>query len=114
MPAISAHHSRKPTLSIDSFVVSGLELDKTETDSEGIVNTAHGFGAEGSEEFDETAFVNGADLVEKRGGLGFETSFGRSDKHVGGVGRILELRGEGGHDGDGAVAVGGVVLQDQS
>src|SRR5712671_6065464 len=106
---------RNPSFAIEKDCsATCLNFDERETDLKRVVDTFHGGGLEGADSLLEPFAIYGSNLVEDNGRAKRKSALRLLDNYVRWVGRGIESRTDRRHDGDRAIAVADVVLNDQS
>src|ERR1022692_2001233 len=93
---------------------SGSEFKQSQADFDGLVHPLHALSGQPPQPFLQAQPVHRPDLVDNDGRTSGQTAVRGFDHDLPGKRRIRELGTDGGHDGDRAVLVGDVVLDDNS
>lgn len=88
-------------------------IAEAETDGQRAVHGAHRARVQTAHALAQTGFVDGADLLEQDDAVAVEPHAAPLQGNVGGQLRLAGLAGDGRRDDRGAMAVAGVVLDDQ-
>ena len=107
-----AHLAVRRLVELVDGTLKSLKLSQPETDSESVVDQRRGLGIDGTKVSDELAVVNRANLIERHDRIDTQPGFTGNHRNAG----WCEARSgrDCGGDGDRAVFVGDVVLQDKS
>src|SRR5215472_17961014 len=88
-------------------------VDEAQAEAQRAIYPLHPFGSERTQAFHESLLIHGTNLIREHDGIHFHAAFWRQDEHLRGIERFFIPGCDGAHNGNGAVAVGNIILDDE-